>query len=227
MERVRGAHCSALSSAYSALQLTEAFAPPFSLFTNTSCVQLPLCFPVTFLPGASSHQALSEHPSAQTKSMLELRKDSGAQGKYLWGLWFCSIQRVWGHICNLTVDHRQWLAPGSPVVMGWALGSLPQLGRVSKGAKEVSVHKDGQELPWARPAIRTQIYWLYPLLTGGRSRGIELNLQLKQNHEKDVVLWIFGSYVKIFIADVVGVLQMLSVLYACSCRLQRGLDSDV
>lgn len=147
-ERERSAHCSALSSAYSAFELTEAFAPPFSLFTNMSCVLLPLCFPATFLPGTSSHQALSEHPSAQTKSMLELRGDSGGQGKYLWSLWFCSIRWSLGYICNLTVDHRQWLAPGSLVVMGWALGSLPELGRVSKRAKEaVSAHKDGQELP--------------------------------------------------------------------------------
>lgn len=120
MERERGAHCSALSSAYSALELTEALAPLFSLFTNISCVLLPLCFPVTFLPATSSHQALSEHPSAQTKSMLELRGDRG-QGKYLWGL------------CG-----------NGP----WDAGSLLGLSRVSKGAKEaLSVHKDGQELP--------------------------------------------------------------------------------
>lgn len=153
----RGVHCSALSSAYSALEPTEAFAPPSSLFTNTRCVLLPLSFPATCLPGTSSHQALSEHPSAQTKSMLELKGDTG-QGKYLWSLWFWSIRWSLRCFCNLVVYQRQCLAPGSLMVMG--------LGRVSKGVKEaVSVHRDGQELPWARTPVSTQISWLYPFIT--------------------------------------------------------------
>lgn len=89
-----------------------------------SCVLLPLCFPVTFLPATSSHQALSEHPSAQTMSMMELRGDRG-QGKYLWGLWFWSIRWSWRYICNLTVAVTRipcgnGMGPGMPgPCWGW------------------------------------------------------------------------------------------------------------